>query len=660
MTDPAQIVRDIGGDNRKKNPFENLEKQIQAEYNLSWKHQKPKKDKAEMRLKLLNNQMRNPKDVGDTTMFSIFQTILASLYDDRLEVTFGGREEGDEETAENINALAESDFDEMHKDELDFELDWDTCFFGKGLMEEEEYIRDPENNIFIPAPRVLDPITFLRDPLAVSINGDVFHRGSSRFHGYESPMTRDKMEDNSHIFDNIDFKEISHSSSTMSILADAQQARADAQGLQNNLRNKEEGALGANAQYNITTWYTHYRNEKTGKVSKLKVWLSNDRAKVVGLQIIKKDYWQIVDRSLYPHAHDWDGTSIPDLTEDKQRARAVAQNLGLQAMTADLYPSYIYDSNKITNRKDLSLGFNKFIPADGKNEGIQNAIVPLIKNRPNLQLVDFIMNSLDASAQKATATPELQQGVASQEKRTLGEVNLIASKTDTRYSLSAKIFGWSEKRFWNQWYQLYKDNFKEDIDEKVLRVVGAFGPKWRPLRRDNIVTKNFDPDIKIESRTVSRAKQLEERQALTGYFALALQEPTANRRWGLKKLANLNGLKKDEVERLFPPTIDERIAEDENVPLNEDKLVPIQVADDHNVHLEVHSKANQTKAAMAHIEAHKRALSIKKTNPELFPPDPNSTDFQGTDPNAPQTQLAKPTPTPMPQGITPSQTSNQM
>ena len=64
-------------------------------------------------------------------------------------------------------------------------------------------------------------------------------------------------------------------------------------------------------------------------------------------------------------------------------------------------------------------------------------------------------------------------------------------------------------------------------------MVGAFGAKWRPLGKDNIIAK-VDPDVKIESQVLSRAKQLEERQALLSYFGMALQEPTANRRWGLK------------------------------------------------------------------------------------------------------------------------------
>ena len=78
-----------------RDTFLDLQRQVEAEYMLAWKHQKPKKDEAEVRLKLYNNQKRNKKAVGDTTMFTIHQTILASLYVDRLDVDFTGKEEGD-------------------------------------------------------------------------------------------------------------------------------------------------------------------------------------------------------------------------------------------------------------------------------------------------------------------------------------------------------------------------------------------------------------------------------------------------------------------------------------------------------------------------------------------------------------------------------------
>ncbi len=654
------VLEQTGDSKIKKDPYEALAKQVKAEYELAWKHEKPKKDEAQVRLKLYNNQKRDKKAVGDTTMFTIHQTVLASLYVDRLDSQWIGKNEGDDEVAENLNSLAENDYVDMEKEIFDYDWIWDTCFFGRGFLSMEEYLRDPDQNLYLPLPYVIDPILLLHDPFATSVNGNRSGRGQARFLGWEEKMTKRDMEAHPHIFEEAISSDLVHTSTTQSLLQDAKEARTEAQGLQSVKLKENEKNLGVNAQYDITKWYTHY--EHKGKVQKVKVWLANERSKVIGLEILKGEKnkpsrWNIIDRPLYPHSHDWYGTSIPDLTEDKQRARAVAQNLGLNAMKADLYPMYIYDSNKITNKKDLNFDFNKFIPADGANEGIANAIMPLVKARPNMGLLDFIYTSLDASAQKATATPELQQGAMSSQERTLGELNLISSKVDTRYSLSAKVFGWSERKFWRRWYQMYKENFKEDIDEKVLRIEGAFGAKWRPLNRENIIAE-VDPDVKIESRVLSRARQLEERQMAIQYFTLVLQDPTSNRRYILKRMGKLSGYRKDEIERMLPPTVDERIAEEQNILLNENKLAPVLPEDDHNVHLEIHSRANDTQAAKVHIRTHVEALSYKKTRPELFPEDTGEVNqFQpptsGEQMNVPNAVSQKQNP------IAPSQTSDQ-
>ncbi len=68
----------------EEKPMATLAKQCDAEFNLAWMHQKPKKDEALVRFKIFNNQKRKKDAVGDTTMFSIFQTVLASLYIDQL------------------------------------------------------------------------------------------------------------------------------------------------------------------------------------------------------------------------------------------------------------------------------------------------------------------------------------------------------------------------------------------------------------------------------------------------------------------------------------------------------------------------------------------------------------------------------------------------
>ena len=627
-----------------------VEEQIDAEYNQAWKHQKPKKDVAHLRLKLYNNQKRDPDAVGDSTMFTMHQTVLAALYDDRLMSTFVGREEGDDEVADNLDAMAEYDHDDMGKDITDFNWIWDTLFFGRGILRLEEYERDPDKGIYLPIPEVIDPVIFLHDIRAVSIHGNRQAKGACRYFGSEINMSEQEIEELPGRLDSFAMSELSSESGSKSLLKDAEEARNLAQGRQT-IKMEGESKLGDNALYAITEWYT--QRKINGEIKKVKVWSANERSKTIGFKVLdNQDYWPIIDRPMYPTSHDWDGTSLTDLTEDKQRAKAIAINLGMKAMQADLYPSYIFDSTKITNRAELTRsGFNKYIPVDSKGENLNTAIMPLIKARPNMQLLNFILESIDISAQKAAATPDIQQGIQSEKDRPLGETNLIKSGVDTRYSLSAKVFGWSERTFWQQWYRMYKDHFKEDIDEKIIRLQGVFGAKWRPLTKADI-TLRLDPNVKIESMAVSRSNQIEERNSLTQYFGLALQEPTSNRRWGLKKLAKLHGLKKDEIDRLFPQTIDERIAEDENELLSEDEITDVLADDDHNVHLEVHSKAADTSATYAHIETHKQALSMKQVMPELFSQDPAITDFQkpGTESLLPQQQTKQ-------RSLTPSQAS---
>lgn len=632
--------------------YEGLKAQVNAEYVIGYDHLQNKIATWLSRMRLYNNQRRDQEAVGDTTLFTTVQTIVASLYSDKLASEWAGREEGDEEVAENLDALSEYDYDEMQKYVTDFDWIWDTAFFGAGILFLEEYIRDPGKNIFLPSPEVVDPTTFIRDPLATSFNGNLMGKNSARFYGREVRMTKDQIKNNVNMFKNLEFDDIKFGKSTKSLMENSREERDSAQG-RDNQKTKGEEAFESNAQYDVLEWYTHY--EMDGSLNKVKCWLVNEGKKIIGVKVLGKasDKWPAILRKLYPTSHDWDGTSIPDLVEDKQRARAVAQNLGLKMMEADLYPSYVF-SSRVKNRHDLDWNVNKFIPVDG-NEDVRQAIAPLQRATPNMQLLNFIYTSLDASAQKATATPEIQQGTMSESQRTLGELNLISSKVDTRYSLSAKIFGWSEKEFWLQWYRLYKDNFADKIDEKIVRLVGAFGAKWRPLKKSDIVTKRLDPDVRIESMVMSRAKQLEERQSMTAYLSLAFADPLANKRYGLHRLGKLNGMKKDELERLFPPTIDERIAEDENDMLNNDKTPIIKAEDDHNVHLEIHSKAKDSNATTAHIEAHKRALSIKKTNPELFPQD--QTAVAGI-PGVPAASPA--TPGAMPRPVMPSNTSGMV
>lgn len=598
--------------------FTSLIKQVQAEYALAWLHQNGRIQENLHRLKLYNNQRLDKDLVGEPLMFTIHQTVLASIYNDQLAVSFEAKEEGDAETAENLNSLATYDHTLMMKNIIDYEWDWDATFFGRGFVWNREF--DRSDKFMCPIPEVVDPTTWLYDPIAVSVNGNNAHGlGSMRFGGREIGMTKWQMKDNGNFFDLTSLKK---GNNIKSLLQQATQARNDALGLEalfGNDANSIPTNLYGNTEFNLLEWVTIWKGRKVLVV------LGNNMTTIHRFTDLGKtsDIWQLHDRPLYPTAHTFQGISIPDLTEDKQRQKSVGLNLALKTMKANLYPGYIYNEKQIKNPTDLSNlhNSNKFVASKGDVD-VSRAIQPITKATADSQLLNYLLTSLDSSGQKATATPELQQGQVSTQNRTASELNLVASKVDTRYSLSAKIFGWSEVAFWQTWYTLYKTHFKDKIDEKIVRINGAFGSEWRPLNKANIISR-VDPDITVESVILSDAKNYKERVLLQGFGTLVFADPTSNKRYFLKKMARLNGLKKDEIERLFPPTIDELIAEDENKLINQGKVPPINANDNHVTHWEIHSKAEEGPAKFAHMMGHRKAMEIKRDQPGLFPQDPN-------------------------------------
>ena len=599
-------------------------KQIDDEYNVCKTFNEAKRKKNLARLKLYNNQMRDDKAVGDPLMFTVFNTVHASLYDDRLLANWEGRGgRGDDDVEDNLNALADFDYDVMQKSELDYKWNWDAEFFGRGLIMMMSFNRDEGK--MCPVPEYMDASTFIRDPRATSVNGDMEGKGAMRFGGREVGATYYELKGLKGYFN---IASLRKDKEINALLDETREAHRLAQGLENFSQKEESLGKYDNYEFKLLDWFT------TIKGDKYLVTLGNSRSTIV--RMVKLDYngrWPIIDRPLYPMASSWDGVSIPDLTEDKQRARAVLLNIGLESAKAEVTPTYLFDQTRIKNKNDLNFKINKFIPVDGQ---VNNAMVPVQKSTAH-QYANVIMDILDQSAQRATAASELRQGVQSKADRTLGEQELAAAGGDKRFSMSAKIYGWSERDFWRAWYLLYKKHFKDGIDEKVIRIQGALAPIWRPLTRENIIS-TVDPDVKIESKIISELKRQREQQGFSQFVSIAIADPDANRRFLQKRLARLNGLTKEEIDLSFPPTVDELQAEDENNLLNEEKLPQISVTDDHLVHIDIHSKANQNAYSVTHIQAHKKLMLIKRDRPDLFPPKTGlqTENNKATQPTAPQ------------------------
>lgn len=596
--------------------FTTLIAQVQSEFDLSYFFMKPKHDEWALRLKLYSNQKRNKEAVGDPLMFTIHQTILASLYSDRLVAGFQGRNQGDDDVAENLGMLAEYDAADMMKDKFDYDFDWDASFFGRGLGLFMEFDRE----LMLPLPENIDPMTWLRDPRAKSVAGDVRGRGGMRFGGREIRVSKFDLKRDKELYFNL--KGLKTDGTDINSVFDRNTLlRADAQGLGDV---SKYDVKGANSEYRFLEWFTRWRGDY------VLVTLADNRKRIVRFRKLGKVGFPIIDRSIFPMAHDWDGVSIPDLTEDKQRARSVVQNLGLRLIKRELHPRVLFNTNKITNRADLDREEDKHIPVDGPPDGA----IMAVPGAAVKQEVSWILDVLDTAAQRATATPEIQQGAQADDKRTLGEIQLISSKVDTRYSLAARIFGWSEKAFWKQYLRLYDENFKDGIDEKTIRIAGAMGSTWKTLSRPDIIGTSY-PDIIIESEIIASAKRLENLGMFRQFIKDARETlpQDTNMRYALRRMGKLSGFKRDEINSVLPPNIDELDADEENAELNENKRVEVEAGEDHVLHMEIHAKAADTKAKEAHLKAHRKAMMVKRENPGLIPePNPvNPEELDGAD-----------------------------
>ncbi len=574
-----------------------LKEQFESEFQLCFASTQAKREESLRRLKLYNNQKREKSKVGDPLLFTVQQTILSALYMDRLDVVFSGSEEGDIDTAENLTNLAKYDYNVMGKDELDYEWDWDATFFGEGYIFINEFDRETKT----PIAEVWDPMTTILDPRRSSINGNQVGSGAAQFFGREVSVSLRTLKNNPNYF-NLD--KLRKGKTKDDLQSKATLARREAQGKQ--VSNLKEESLTENYEYKIIHWFTHYKGEKY-----LMTW-ANDRNLLIRFQKLNIDKWPLIERRIFPMSHG-DVVSVTDLIEDKQRAKAEMLNLGLDSAKADLYPMYLFNKRKIFNENDLNFAFNKFIPVKGD---VNNAVMPLQKSLFHQQ-VNTVLNILDLNANKAVATPETAQGVQPRVARTLGETEMVGMGANVRRSLGAKIFGWSEKRFWRQWYSIYKTKFRKEIDEKVIRIQGPIATEWRKLTHDNIISK-VDPDVSVEVRSIVEEKKQKEYDKLSLFAQIAIQDPETNRRFLLRKLGRLSGLNQVEEKLAFPPTVDELVAEDENNKINNNELPEVSPTDDDSVHIEIHNKAADTPAKLAHIEAHKMMMIAKKENPELF------------------------------------------
>jgi hypothetical protein len=348
-------------------------------------------------------------------------------------------------------------------------------------------------------------------------------------------------------------------------------------------------------------------------------------------EIAFQDSWPLINRVLSPIPEQFIGISIPDLVEDKQRYRSKILNLTLLSQQYAAHGMYLIDRQRVDMEAIGTPRPNKLIGVDGDVNGAIQA-VPREGARSDSQ---WVMSYLDQIAQTATATPAIQQGMTPDKSRSATELATQRMNIDKRYSLSAKIFGWSEREFWEQWYRCY-DYYFADAKPKIIRVEGPIDMLFDELVRSDFICKDA-PEFRVESAVMSEIERQQKLQNLSNFMMTAAQNPRINQDGVLDEMARLTGLDISQRLAIVPKSPDQMIAESNNDMILEGKMPRVDIKDNHMVCIMTAAKLPESEIRDKYIKRHKEAMLLIRENPEIMPA-PGMVD--PANPMAPNPELA--------------------
>ena len=580
-------------------------KDIYSKYQESFYFLQPRKRRQANQLTLLNNLQRGDENIAATTLLTLFNRIMSNLYDDKMQIKFVPNEEIEQKQVQSLNILALNDYQQMNMKELDYDWTWDTLFFGRGYMETLRFNKSRK----IMEPHVINPLVFGYDP---------FFEDPQQWRYYWKWITKSSHEINKLIKAGVvkgikDAKEIP--SGIDPYLWTYKVVRERAKFVTPQATDTYQGDIHQILEY--------YGYNKDGE--KCVYWLDKNFSKLLysevldlkdgddiigpGNQIIEtSSRWPIVVKEAFREPHSSVNFSIADLLEDKHRARSVLLNLAFLAAKDKANPIYLYNPDKV---KDVTQLFSRQINQHIPVENVIDAIAPLNKDSamdPSLAAFMQILNQ-EASDPVGTnlAPPRAQKG-----KQTATEAAIEQQLSDLAQSLQSKVMQFGVQEFWTAWYHRYK-RFTKAGDEKIATVVGVKGVTFEKIDLGDIRTK-YPPGVLVFSAKEAEYKELVERRDLMEMYPAFVQSLSPDGMKNFNKYVFFPKFLRDPqmMEILFPDSMDEIKAQEENELLNENKFVEVLPTDNHEQHLMIHRMAKNTWAKWTHIAWHEELLTHTK------------------------------------------------
>lgn len=580
-------------------------KDIYSHYMESFYFLQPRKRRQANQIALLNNLQRGDENIASTLLLTLFQRVMSQNYDDKMQIKFIPNEELEQKQVQSLNILAQNDYQQMNMKELEYDWTWDALFFGRGYMETLRF--DTKRKLM--QPHVINPLAFGYDP---------FFSDPQQWRYYWKWITKSGVEVDALIRAKV-LKNLTKASDLPSgvdpFLWNYKIIRERAKFVTPQAPDSYEGDI-----YQILEFFGY-----NAKGEKCIYWLDRDFSKIIyyevldlqdgeeiigpGNQVIQsKSKWPIVIKESFREPHASVNFSVADLLEDKHRARSVLLNLAFLAAKDKANPLYQYNPDKV---RDVTQLFNRQISQHIPVDDVQLSIAPLNTDSamdPSLQAFMQMLNQEASDPVGANLNPPMNKNG----KQTATQAAIQQQLSELAQSLQSKVLQFGEEEFWSAWYYRYK-RFTKAGDEKIATVVGVKGVTFEKIDLGDIRTK-YPPGVLVFSAKQAEYQETVERQDLMQMYQQFTVSLSPDGMKNFNKYVFFPKFLKDPqmMEILFPDSMDELKAQEENDALNKESMPQVQPTDNHEQHLLIHRMAKNTWAKWTHIHWHEEMLGQQK------------------------------------------------
>lgn len=570
---------------------------ISTKYMDSFQFLQARKKRQAGQLKLLVNLQKGDQTIASTLLLTLFNRVLSSLYDDKIQVKFLPSQGINQEQLNAYNMLAQSDYLEMEKAKLDYDWCWDTLFFGRGYMETNKFNKKRK----IMEPHVINPLAFGYDPIVSEVQ---------EWRYYWKWITKNKYELNKLI-----------KNGTIDGIRNLDEIAAGIEPYLWEYKQKVDqaryGVMPSPEPFNkdIFQILEFYSYDEDG--DKCCYWVDKNFSKILmheKLDLKDNDdgssKWPIVVKECYREPHSSIPFSIADLLDDKHRAKSVLLNLAFIAAKDEANPVYLYNSDKVDDITGfLSRQINQHIPVSD----VAAAVAPLNKaHSMSPELIQFIsvltQEASDPIGAGSTAQPEKARA-----NQTATSDAIDQQLNDMAQSLLSKVMQFGESEFWSHWFHRYAKN-ADSLGSKMANIVGVKGIDTKEIDL-SIFNTDFPPGVLVYSAKEAEYKELVLRRDLMQLYPELVQTLDPDGLRNFNKYVFFPKFLQDPslIDVMLPETIDELKAKDENEQLAKDQMPQVSQTDNHTTHLYIHRMLTpKTWASWFHMAEHEKMLAEQK------------------------------------------------